>query len=366
MPTTGFARKAWWAQPALLTDTSYTGSWRNVDSDAELSCRAPGRIERVAMRRNRWVVLSVGIVALLLVGGAVGVYVLSRPIALDEPPLPVPNGYDDLFAAAQQIRGPVPYLETAPAEELRAFLAQNPDVLEKARVGLGRECRVPIVNSPAYAQAAVNRCQAMRRLALLFVVEGREAEIAGDPLQAAASYRDAVVLGSQIARGGLLIEAVAGYDCESLGLRELRRLLPGLPRKTCSELNAVLGEIETSREPWENIGRREQLLFYNTAPVRVRVSMSVSPTPLYSFDHWEWSRPRADALLRLARTHLALRMYWLDHAKYPDRLSELVPVYVAAVPIDPFGGNSLMYGAAQGGYELSSSGYNGENDRPIW
>lgn len=88
------------------------------------------------MKRKRWVAVNAGVAGFLLVGGAVGVYVLTRPIALDEPPLPVPNGYDDLLEAAKLIRGPEPDLQKASPEELQAFVERNPDVLERARIGL--------------------------------------------------------------------------------------------------------------------------------------------------------------------------------------------------------------------------------------
>ncbi|MCC7291257.1 MAG: hypothetical protein IT449_04240 [Phycisphaerales bacterium] len=45
---------------------------------------------------------------------------------------------------------------------------------------------------------------------------------------------------------------------------------------------------------------------------------------------------RALADRRMAATALAIRLYELDHGRRPDRLDELVPAYLPAVPYDPF------------------------------
>lgn len=185
------------------------------------------------MKRKRWVAVNAGVAGFLLVGGAVGVYVLTRPIALDEPPLPVPNGYDDLLEAGKLVRGPVPDLQKASPEELQAFVERNPDVLERARIGLERECRVPLVESPQYVNAAMNRSRAMRNLTRLFIAEGSVFEAADEQASAAAaSYADAVRLGAKIAPGGLLTEILTGYACEAMARSGYGDSSPGSQRKT--------------------------------------------------------------------------------------------------------------------------------------
>jgi hypothetical protein len=313
------------------------------------------------MRPKRWIAVGLGVAGVLLVGGAAGVYVLTRPMALDEPPLPVPNGYDDLLEAAKLIRGPVPDLQKASPEELRAFVERNADVLERARIGLERDSRVPLVESPQYINAAGNRSQAMRNLARLLIAEGRVIEAAGEPpSKAAASYADSVRLGAKISPGGLLTEVLTGYACEALGVRPLRRLVPELSKQDCQKLLQALEPIESSRESRDALARREWALFQNTASVGMRVSTSLSPAVRQlaekSYDQADAARRKADARLRLLRTRLALRMYQLDHGSHPERLSQLVPDYLAAVPLDPFSGEPLVYGPTAGGYDLSSTG----------
>ena len=319
------------------------------------------------MNVKRWIAIGGALVGLLLVGAGLGIYVLSRPIALDEPPLPVPNGYDDLLEAAKRLRGPVPDLQKASPEELQAFVERNPDVLERARVALERECRVPLVESPQYVNAALNRSQAMRNLARLLIAEGRVAEAAGEPpSKAAAGYADSMRLGAKIAPGGLLTETLTGYACEALGGERLRPLVPRLSKQDCRKLLELLHPIDSGREKRDALARREWALFRNTASVGMRFSTSLSPAVRQlaekSYDQAEVARRKADARLRLLRARLALRMYHLDHNTYPQQLSALVPDYLAAVPLDPLTNDPLGYVPTADGYDLSSTGDDGEPD----
>lgn len=45
----------------------------------------------------------------------------------------------------------------------------------------------------------------------------------------------------------------------------------------------------------------------------------------------------------MTATLLALRCHWLDHGTLPERLDELVPEYLPAVPLDDFDGKPLRY-----------------------
>jgi len=58
--------------------------------------------------------------------------------------------------------------------------------------------------------------------------------------------------------------------------------------------------------------------------------------------------------LDLARTALAIERYRLATGKIPERLEELVPQYLKAVPIDPFDGQPIRYVRTDPGYRLYS------------
>jgi hypothetical protein len=74
------------------------------------------------------------------------------------------------------------------------------------------------------------------------------------------------------------------------------------------------------------------------------------------------SATEAEARARLARLALAATAYQLRNGKYPATLDELVPAFVDAVPVDPFGGRPLRMTAADGGLVLYSVGGDGTDD----
>jgi len=74
-------------------------------------------------------------------------------------------------------------------------------------------------------------------------------------------------------------------------------------------------------------------LFLTEAPAPFRCRMEISA-----------------AVLTLIQTEVALRRYRFDHKRFPDRLSDLVPGYLKAVPTDPLGlRKPLRYRPLDGG-----------------
>jgi hypothetical protein len=73
------------------------------------------------------------------------------------------------------------------------------------------------------------------------------------------------------------------------------------------------------------------------------------------------------ALTRAVPLWVAIERYRLDHARLPTTLDELVPTYIAAIPIDPFSGKPLLYKARPlepattlgESYIIYSAGYDG-------
>jgi hypothetical protein len=86
-------------------------------------------------------------------------------------------------------------------------------------------------------------------------------------------------------------------------------------------------------------------------------------------DHFDMSQQnflinanREAAGMKLAIVELALQAYWLDHRALPGALSELVPEYLPAVPLDPFGNEPIKYIRDQGVYRVYSVERNGRDD----
>jgi hypothetical protein len=75
---------------------------------------------------------------------------------------------------------------------------------------------------------------------------------------------------------------------------------------------------------------------------------------------------RCRAVTTLTRTAAALAAWRADQPAgspaYPERLDDLVPRYLPAVPVDPFTDTPLIYERRGDGYLLASVGQNGVYD----
>jgi hypothetical protein len=68
---------------------------------------------------------------------------------------------------------------------------------------------------------------------------------------------------------------------------------------------------------------------------------------------------RCIASLRSGRTALAVLAYRVTNGSLPSKLEDLVPAYLAAVPVDPFDGQPLRYKKLAKGYVVYSVGEDG-------
>jgi RNA polymerase sigma factor (sigma-70 family) len=78
-----------------------------------------------------------------------------------------------------------------------------------------------------------------------------------------------------------------------------------------------------------------------------------------------WMQQQADwheQRQRNLRLAFALATYRGEHQRYPVKLDELTPEYLAEVPSDLFSGKALIYRASENGYLLYSVGVNGRDD----
>ena len=68
------------------------------------------------------------------------------------------------------------------------------------------------------------------------------------------------------------------------------------------------------------------------------------------------------ARLRIVTVGLEIERYRLANGKLPEKLAELVPAYLDAVPKDPFDGQELRYKRLEKGYVVYSIGQDGSDD----
>src|ERR1041385_3366359 len=138
-------------------------------------------------------------------------------------PLPKPNGYDDLVAASEQVSGQVGDYHQLDYGELEDLISANATSLRLLRIGLARQCRVPLEPGLTNISGLMNDLAGMKRLAQLLAAEGRLKEMDNQPGQAASSYIDAIRLGNEMSRGGFLITRLVGIACEAIGYQPLAK-----------------------------------------------------------------------------------------------------------------------------------------------
>lgn len=131
------------------------------------------------------------------------------------------------------------------------------------------------------------------------------------------------------------------------------RMIPGMTRTGIADILDYMGDcIEASKLPpaerltrfREAAKKMEDLSF-----THVMIKMLAPATGRVA----ELSL-RSQAGVDLARTALAIERYRLATGKVPERLEELVPKYLKAVPIDPFDGRPIRYKRTDPGYRLYS------------
>ncbi len=74
------------------------------------------------------------------------------------------------------------------------------------------------------------------------------------------------------------------------------------------------------------------------------------------------SADRAEQIHRNGLLAAGLAAHFADHKKYPDKLADLVPKYIAEVPGDVFNEKPLVYKKSDTGYLFYSVGINGKDD----
>src|SRR5689334_4036344 len=161
---------------------------------------------------------------LLFVGGTVIALVGTGMVALicfgrtgSPSALPSPNGYDDLLRAGQFITGKIDDAPDLDHDKLHALVATNAEALRLLRVGLSHPCAAPTEAQIANFANVSRDLISLKSLARLLSAEGRLAEMEDRPADSARSYLDAIRLGNEMSRGGLMMNRLVGIACEGVG-----------------------------------------------------------------------------------------------------------------------------------------------------
>lgn len=276
------------------------------------------------------------------------------------PPLPSPNGYDDLVKASAAVTRSVGDYFEFDHDRLRDWLTTNAEPLRLLRAGLARQCVMPMDSAPTY----MNRLGPMKMLAHLLVAEGRLREMDDQPGDAARSYLDAIRFGNEMSRGGILITRLVGMACEAMGCRALARVAPRLGRADSLIILKDLERFEAARVSWAEVVKNEK----SRTPDRV----GNRSNPVARVMNWWRTRQTIHqaetrdkivlAQERLVAGELALRCYESEKGHPPARLDEGVTNYLSKVPQDPFTGRPVIYRSQGTHWLLYSVGPDGVDD----
>ena len=298
--------------------------------------------------RRRWL-MALGIGGVLI---AVPIaWLAALGAGLDEA-IPNPNGYDDLVAAGREIAGDFVKADPKVAgndELLRAIVAENANALARARVGLGRASAVPLADDGSL-QDHIDDFNAVRKVGRLLACEAALAEREGRKGEAASGCVDLIRLGRAASSGGLVIDRIAEGAIQNPGVEGLARLAATLPADEARRLAREVERLDRDREPLTRVFDRDLRCTLAWGGWQARVAYSMNRTAMQAMlgpakTATDQADRRAQALMRLLATTLALRAYRLDHPDAPDPadLTALVPAFLDAVPADPFGTGPLGF-----------------------
>jgi hypothetical protein len=258
-----------------------------------------------------------------------------------------PNGYDDLLAAGQML----PFVEPdVPEMELRLLIEENAGAFLLARAGLSKECQVPLQFSQEWIHDHLPNLANLKKLAQAFAAEGTIAEADQRWGDAAGSYLDAVRLGNEIRRGGLLIDLLVGIACEAIGLSRIEKIVTELGPEQCRELVQALEKMDREKESFSAISKRERVWADRASGFKGLLAGRILSLKQMLF---RTSGDTAAALTetklnrmaqqnRLLAVRLAARAYELEQATPPENVDQLIPDYLSAIPVDPFTGEKLL------------------------
>lgn len=283
--------------------------------------------------------------ALLVLGNvlfAAVVFLGGIKSARPKPAMPNPNGYNTFVNAGKQVFNANSFSNSMSQSDLQPLVNQNRPALALARSGFTNQSRVPDNYSPTYVQDSMGDLGSFKELAISFTAEGLLAELKQQTNAAAASYLDAIRLGQESTRGGVLIWRLVGIACESLGLQHLERLHDRLNAQEARQVAQSLEKIDANEESIEDTLAHEKLFSQKAFGWRGRLTAILARKQMEAPKSNFVARARSAQLRRRqAILTFATRAYELDHGKPPQSLSDLVTNYLTTIPKDPITGTNL-------------------------
>jgi hypothetical protein len=329
-------------------------------------------------RKRTWVLLAVGAVILcFFLWSALSGPGLGAVRPLESPPIPDPNGYDDVLEAGRAIEKSgntgrsLDLIKGDPASYAPVVEA-NRESLARARQGLDKSFQVPVVYDIDYIINVLMRDVGSIRggVARALTAEGRLAAKEARWDDAVHSYVDLIRLGAALSRRVPMIAYLASIAVESTGLHHLRDVRANLSPEQCRRAIELLEESDRNRVRAPDVALCEtQFMNANTRKMGILASISMKVSGMgaraiaQNVSILERSENRQNAARRLLLADLAIRVYHQEHGQDPPDLNALVPTILKAVPIDPYTNRPLRYQKRGDAGIVYSTGPDRDDDR---
>jgi hypothetical protein len=269
------------------------------------------------------------------------------PVTSPWEPIPHPNGYIDLIAAANAIQGDPPDLKTSTVETIQGFIASNRTALNNARASLSLPYCVPVNGSKAFNARHNNDLSAGKQIALAMAEEGRLADLQNNPAAAATNYLAVTKLGIDLERGGVLIDMLVAIACESIGTTRLKEEIPKLTAQQSAAFARELEQLEAGREPIEKIlenedafqRSQEQHGFIRAFIERVierRMLLNIRQKAVSNYNQYRQQTLKMEM-------KLAAHAFELEKGSPPKSWNDLIPAYLQRIPLDLGTTNQLTF-----------------------
>jgi hypothetical protein len=187
------------------------------------------------------------------------------------------------------------------------------------------------------------------------------AQFQGDDAAAIEYVRDVLHLAEILDQKPSLIQVLVAAGCDALATCRLKEISSGVAL-TADAKDAQRLQVGEAR-------KLIQQLFEQKAP-KERINGLEGPDQAYLFASsfkgesaykkiWE-TLNRVNAERTMAAMSLACQIFRFEKGRWPQSLDELIPAYVAKVPVDPWGKGKETFG-----YALITGGLPDGSDRPL-
>ncbi|MGD9720499.1 MAG: hypothetical protein AB7O59_21935 [Pirellulales bacterium] len=178
--------------------------------------------------------------------------------------------------------------------------------------------------------------------------------------------RCALHLARPFRRGGLVTHSVSGRFIELEGFAMACRARTKLNCDQCDELIAIVQKSAMLEEYWRVVDNRNVEWQLVVRGWREQLERSCYPYAFTGNRSLGGFEKEHETYRRTLLCDLALRKYEYEHGlRSPEKLADLVPQYLTAVPLDPFSGKDLLYDRTLAQLSLAYScsvGQNGKSD----